>query len=165
MSWSVLWKNGITAFKGKVTVKVQNVCECLSGQYLLNHRTFCYQTWYHKKCSITSQSVMQKNWFSVFNVKITARSSIIKIWLFLLYLLTCWSACNQTWFDSTALKARVSCWKIGLLHSGSRSQQRFKMSVNVCPDDVLSMCPIVSTQYLLNHSTIFYQTWYGYAAS
>ena len=30
MSWSVLWKNGITAFKVKVTAEVQNVGECLS---------------------------------------------------------------------------------------------------------------------------------------
>ena len=44
MSWSVLWKNGITEVMAKVKVKVQN--ECLSGQYLLNHHTFCYQTWY-----------------------------------------------------------------------------------------------------------------------
>ena len=28
---SFLWKNGITAFKFKVTAKVQNVSECLSG--------------------------------------------------------------------------------------------------------------------------------------
>ena len=35
-------KNGVTAFKVKVTVKVQNVRECLSGQYLLNHRTFFF---------------------------------------------------------------------------------------------------------------------------
>ena len=40
------WKNGITAFKVKVTAKVQNVSECLSGRYLLNHGTFCHQTWY-----------------------------------------------------------------------------------------------------------------------
>ena len=31
MSWSVLWKNGITAVKVKVTAKVKNVSECLSG--------------------------------------------------------------------------------------------------------------------------------------
>ena len=30
-SWSVLWKDWVTAFKVKVTVKVQNVSECLSG--------------------------------------------------------------------------------------------------------------------------------------
>ena len=40
------WKNGITAFKVKVTVKIQNDNECSSRQYLLHHRTFCYQTWY-----------------------------------------------------------------------------------------------------------------------
>ena len=26
--------------------KVKNVSECLSRQYLLNHRTFCHQTWH-----------------------------------------------------------------------------------------------------------------------
>ena len=46
--------------------------------------------------------------------------------------------------------------KIGLLHSRSRSQQRFKMSVNVCPDDIFSVCPIVSMQYFLNQSTLFF---------
>ena len=30
-SWSVLCKNLVTAFKVKVTAKVQNVSECLSG--------------------------------------------------------------------------------------------------------------------------------------
>ena len=29
------------------------------------------------------------------------------------------------------------------------------MSVNVCPDDIFSVCLIVSAQYLLNHSAIF----------
>ena len=41
ISLGFLWKNEITAFKVKVTVKVQNVSECLS---VLNHRTFCYQS-------------------------------------------------------------------------------------------------------------------------
>ena len=44
--------------------------------------------------------------------------------------------CNQTWFDSTASYAGVFCGKMGLLHLRSRSQQRFKMSVNVCQDDI-----------------------------
>ena len=52
--------------------------------------------------SIMSQSVMQKNWFTVFSVKVTARAYIIKIWLFLLFLLNCWYICNQIWLDSTA---------------------------------------------------------------
>ena len=29
-------------FKVKVTAKVQNVSECLSGRYLVNHRTFVF---------------------------------------------------------------------------------------------------------------------------
>ena len=74
---------------------------------------------------------MQKNWFTVFKVKVTARAYIIKIWLYLLYLLNSWSVCNETSFDSTA------SWKMGLLCSSSRSERRFKMSVNVCPDDIL----------------------------
>ena len=39
-------KKWITAFKVKVTAKVQNVSECLSRWYRLNCRRFCYQTWY-----------------------------------------------------------------------------------------------------------------------
>ena len=35
------------------------------------------------------------------------------------------------------------------------------MSVNVCPDDIFSVCVIVSAQYLLNHSTIFFYTKLG----
>ena len=79
---------------------------------------------------------MRKNWFTIFNVKVTVRAYIIKIWLFSLYLLSWWSVCNQTWFYSTVSSALVSCGKMGLPCSRSRSQRRFKMSVNVCPDDI-----------------------------
>ena len=72
-----------------------------------------------------------ENWFTVLNVKVTARADIIKTLLFLLYLLNWWSVCHQTWFDSTASQVGMSCGKIGLLHSRSRSQQRFKMSLNI----------------------------------
>ena len=69
--------------------------------------------------------------------KIGSLSPMIKIiWLFLLYLLNCWSICNQTWFDSTASWAGMSCGNIGLLHSRSGSQWWFKMLMNVCPDDI-----------------------------
>ncbi|WP_419635475.1 hypothetical protein, partial [Thiolapillus sp.] len=76
--WHVLWKNGIAVFKVKVTLKVQNVNECLSGLYLLKPQNFLLPNliWL---CSIISQSAMQKNWFTVFNVKVTARAYIIKI--------------------------------------------------------------------------------------
>ena len=46
ISQSVPLENGITAFKVKVRVKVQNASEILSRQYPLNHITFCCQTWY-----------------------------------------------------------------------------------------------------------------------
>ena len=49
------------------------------------------------------QSVMQKDWFAILKVTVTARAHMIKIWKFLLYLLNCWSFCDQTWFDSTLL--------------------------------------------------------------
>ena len=49
-----------------------------------------------------------------------------QIWLFLLYLLNCWSVCNQTCTDSKTSEAGVSCAKNGLLRSRSRSQQRVK---------------------------------------
>ena len=52
-------------------------------------------------CIIMSQSVMQKDWFAISKVTVTARAHMIKIWQFLLYLLNCWSFCYQTWFDST----------------------------------------------------------------
>ena len=56
--------------------------------------------------------------------------------VFYLSVLNFWSVCKQTWFDSTASEAGVSCGKIGLLHPRSRSQWRFKMLVNVCLDNV-----------------------------
>ena len=65
----------------------------------LNHFFLPNLVWW---CIITRQCVMQKNWFTIFKFKVTAKGYIIKIWLFLVYLLNCWPVCNQTWFDSTA---------------------------------------------------------------
>ena len=47
-------------------------------------------------CIIMSWNVMQKDWFAIFKVKVTARANMIKIWQFLLYRLNCWSFCYQT---------------------------------------------------------------------
>ena len=117
-------------------MKVQNISECLSSSELQNI-LLPNLVWL---CSIISQSVMQKNWFTVFNVKVIARAYVIKIWLFLLYLLKCWLVCNQTWFDSTASVVQLHTLECpvenGITALRSRSQQRFKMSVNVCPDDI-----------------------------
>ena len=112
--WSVLWKKGITVFKVKVKSKVQNVSACLFWWYflyvsdhicsvyreLLNHFFFFTKlgmvVYYHEAMCLA------ENWFTIFNVEVTMRAYIIKIWLLLLYLLNCCSICNQTWFDSTA---------------------------------------------------------------
>ena len=101
ISRSVLCKIWITVFKVKVAANVWNVSECLSGQYLLNHWSFRYQTWYGNAAS-WARVWYRKKWLAAFNVKVTARAYIIKMWLFLHYLLNCWSICNQTWFGSTA---------------------------------------------------------------
>ena len=68
ISWSVMWKNGITVIK--VTANVQNVCPTIFSepQYIWLPNL----VWI---CSIISWSVMQKkNWFSEFNVKVTMRA-------------------------------------------------------------------------------------------
>ena len=84
--------------------------------------------------------VMQKNWFTIFNVKVTARAYIIRIWLFLLYLLNCWSICNQYWFDSTASLVGVFCRKNGIT--------AFKVKITA---KVQNASECLSGWYLLNH--------------
>ena len=108
-------------------------------------------------CGTMSQSVVQKNWFTVFNVKVTARAYIIKTWLFftisskLLVFSRSRSQQRLVWskYDSfynilwtsdpfaTKLCLVVHYHKpeyltgIGLC-SRPRSKQNFKMSMNVC---------------------------------
>ena len=116
-------------FKVNVTALVQNVCECLSRWYLLNRRTFCYQTWYGDAASRTILSC-RKKLFPKFKVKVTLRAHMNKIWLSnisseLLVL------GNQTWSNDTSSEARVSHEKDGLLLSRSRSQPIVTMSMHV----------------------------------
>ena len=95
-----------------------------------------------------------KKWFTIVNVNVTASAYIIKIWLFLLYLLNCWSVCNQTWFVRTASYAGASC--------GRNEITAFKVKVTA-KVQIVSEC--LFEQYLLNHITFCYQTWYANAAS
>ena len=109
-------------------------------------------------CSMISQSVMQKIRFTVFNVKVKARAYIIKIWLFLLYLLNSWWVCDQIWFNSTT-SIRSVLWKNGITVFKVAAKVQ---DVSECLYDIFSLCLIVSAQYLLNCSTSFcFQTWYG----
>ena len=72
-------------------------------------------------CIIMSRRVMQKDWFAIFKVKVTASAHMIKIWQFLLYLLNCWSFCYQTWFNSNNHKPmcfmkKLDCYVQGQGH-------------------------------------------------
>ena len=100
-----------------------------------------------------------KRFVGHFKVKVTARAHMIKIWQFRLYLLNCWSFCNQTGFDNTFSKARVSYEEIGLLCSRSLSQQNFRMSVNVQikPSELLNLLPRNLVWWRIIVSQIVYQ--------
>ena len=98
---------------------------------------------------IMRRCVMWKNWFTIFNVKVTARAYIIKRRPFLLYLLSCWYVCNQIWFVSTASEARVSCGKEWITVFKVKIIAKVQ-NVNEC----------LSGWYLLNHRTFYYRTWY-----
>ena len=127
MGQSVLWKNGIPAFKVKVTVKVWNVNECLSGRYILNYRTFCFQTWYGKLGLMAHHHkvdclVKRLDCSVVVKVKVTEKVQNSSECSSERYLLSCWSLCNQTWSDDATSWTKVSSKKIGLLSSSSGSQ-------------------------------------------
>ena len=72
------------------SVHVSNHIPVISLE-LLNHFLPNMVLW----CIVMRWCVMQKNVFIIFNVKVTARAYIIKMWQFLLYLLKRWSICNQ----------------------------------------------------------------------
>ena len=105
-------------------------------------------------CILTRWCVIQKNWFNIFNVKVTLRGYIIKIWLFLRYLLNCRSVCNQTWFVSAASEAKSVLWKNWVT--------AFKVKVTAKVQNV-SEC--LSKWYLLNCWTFYNQIWHDDASS
>ena len=80
---------------------------------------------------------------------------------FLLYILNHWSFCNQTYLDGTSSEDKLACEKIRLLCSRSRSQQRFKISVNVCLDDKFLNCPATKPVILMyHHEPKFHWKWF-----
>ena len=130
--------SGITAFKVKVIAKVQNVNECLTGLYFLNHihRTFCYQIWYGDACSITHknfcQSVMQKFLLLLLLwLPSRWRSQLELIWSkydsFYYIFWTVDPLATKLGLMIPLHKPECPVKKVGLVHSGSRSQQRVKM--------------------------------------
>ena len=82
-------------------------------------------------CIIMSQIVFQTDWYAVFKIKITVKDHIINLWLselliFLQLNLVWWHIITILWKD----KKIVLLW--------SRSQERFKIPVNVHLDDICS---------------------------
>ena len=70
---------------------------------------------------ILSQNVWWEYWIAVFKVKVTAKVQIVMECLSCRYLLNRWTFCDQTWCDEALSWAWVSCWKICVLTSRSRS--------------------------------------------
>ena len=95
----VIWKTKlITAFRVKITAKGQN---WMFVQMIFSKPSNILFSSLVLWFIIMSLSVMQKDWFAIFKVKVTARAHMIRIWQFLLCFLNCWSFFYQTWFDST----------------------------------------------------------------
>ena len=91
--------------------------------------------------------------FAVFKVKVTARAHVIKIWLWLLYLLNCW------FFMAT---------KLGLM-MGYYRPERLVEKLDHCIQgrghSEGSKCRCLSRWNILNRQTFCYQTWYCDASS
>ena len=101
----------------------------LLGRYLLNVSTFWNQTWY---CGVSSwASVVQNHSVAIFWVVVTLTA--VNFW------------------TNDSLATKLSWWliiisqnvlsSIWLLCSGSRSQQRFAVSINVCRDEMNLLLP------------------------
>ena len=74
-----MWKNWITAFKVKVTVKVQNVNECLSGQYILNQPVMTKldaSSWVRVSCKV-------KVTVKAYIINMTVFTVLAELWILL----------------------------------------------------------------------------------
>ena len=78
------------------------ISKCQWMQYPLNCWSFFNQIWYGDASSWARLS-SKKDFFAVFEVKVTVKDHKIKIWLF--------NICNETWFYSRSSKAGLSCKK------------------------------------------------------
>ena len=88
-------------------------------------------------CIIMSQIVFQKDWFAVFKVKDTVKDNMIKVLLFnILSELLILLQPNLVWWY--IIKRWIVLWKdwIALLWSGSRSQKRYRIPVNIHRNDI-----------------------------
>ena len=149
-----MWENWIALVKVKVIMKVKSVNECMSEWYLVKHQTFCNQTWY-TDASSQAGMLCKKIGLHIFRVKVTARSYMIIYNSFYSIFWTVDSFASRHGLMVNHHKLECPREKTRLLPSRSRSQWRFKMSMNVCQD---SIC-------IVNHWTFYNQTWCGDASS
>ena len=135
----MLWKFWIVVFEVKVTATFWK-CQWMFVQMIFSESLNLLVPNLVWTCIIISQTVFQKDWISVSIVKVTVKDNIIKIWLFsnilsdLLILLQL----NLVWWY--IIIRWIVLWKgwITLLWSSSRSQERFRVPVNVYLDDISS---------------------------
>ena len=136
---------------------VQNVSECLSGWYFLNHKPYCYQIWCGDAASWASLSCG----FVLFLLSSRSRSQRGLMYskydsFYLLYFLNCWFLGNQTCSDIhhhkpeyPVKKKRITAFRVRVTAKGQ--------NVNVCPDDafdttkyfvskLISSVPLISWQ-------------------
>ena len=106
-------------------------------------------------CIVMSQIVFQKDWFTVFKVKVTVKNNIIKIWLFEISELLILLQVNLVWWH--IIIRWIVLWKawIALLWSRSRSQRRFSIPVNVYLNNISSAAELSVTK----HGTMMQQQW------
>ena len=80
-------------------------------------------------CITMGQTVMQKDWFAVFKVKVTVRARKTQTTFFTI-------SAELLIFFKPNLQPGVSCVQIGLLCSKTRSQWRIKASLNLYESDI-----------------------------
>ena len=101
-------------------------------------------------CIIMSQIVFQKNWFAVFKVKVTVMDNIIKICLFdILSELLILLQLNLVWWH--IIIRCIVLWKDWIALLWSRSQERFKIPVNIHLDISSTAEPSVTKLGVLMH--------------
>ena len=118
-------KKWITAFKVKITAKIQNVSECLSRWYLLNCRTFFFFTklgmvMQHqeseghaekKNCLLSSRSrlqwglIMINIWLSTISSKLSIPLQPNLVWLYIT--VSQRMSCEKHWITAFPVKVRA----------------------------------------------------------
>ena len=127
--------------------------QCMFGWYLLNHSTFCNQTWY---CGVLSWDECNVEYLVLLSLRSRSQQGLkYSEWLFLLYLPNFWSICNQSWFNGHKLECPVKKLIVML---------KVKVTVKVwkvekCLDDISWAIQCFSTKLCL---LVYFMRWVSY---